>query len=113
MDRIETRRAIRCGRDAEGVDLFKPVIVEGAHLARQAFLDFGKSRHPAGLNFGDCFSYVPPYSREKTLKGPTFHRLCTELGDAMAEAPPRAFEMLRFLIRQHSRLAVSLPRVPL
>ena len=28
------------------------------HLARQAFLDFGKGRHPAGLNFGDCFSYA-------------------------------------------------------
>jgi ribonuclease VapC len=27
-------------------------------LARQAFLDFGKGRHPAGLNFGDCFSYA-------------------------------------------------------
>ena len=29
-----------------------------AYLARQAFLDFGKGRHPAGLNFGDCFSYA-------------------------------------------------------
>jgi len=27
-------------------------------LARQAFLDFGKNRHPASLNFGDCFSYA-------------------------------------------------------
>ena len=27
-------------------------------LARQAFLDFGKGRHKAGLNFGDCFSYA-------------------------------------------------------
>jgi len=32
--------------------------VEQAYLARQAFLDFGKARHPAGLNFGDCFSYA-------------------------------------------------------
>ena len=22
------------------------------------FLDFGKGRHPAGLNFGDCFAYA-------------------------------------------------------
>ncbi len=36
----------------------EPVSVEQAHLARQAFLDFGKGRHPAGLNFGDCFSYA-------------------------------------------------------
>ncbi len=37
--------------------LIEPVTIEQAHLARQAFLDFGKGRHPAGLNFGDCFSY--------------------------------------------------------
>ena len=27
-------------------------------MARQAFLDFGKGRHAAGLNFGDCFAYA-------------------------------------------------------
>jgi ribonuclease VapC len=32
--------------------------VEHAFLARQAFSEFGKGRHPAGLNFGDCFSYA-------------------------------------------------------
>jgi len=36
----------------------EPVTVEQAYLARQAFLDFGKGRHCAGLNFGDCFSYA-------------------------------------------------------
>jgi ribonuclease VapC len=36
----------------------EPVTVEQAHMARQAFLDFGKGRHPAGLNFGDCFAYA-------------------------------------------------------
>jgi ribonuclease VapC len=34
------------------------VDVEQAHLARQAFRQFGKGRHPAGLTFGDCFSYA-------------------------------------------------------
>lgn len=29
-----------------------------ALLARQAFQLFGKTRHPAGLNFGDCFTYA-------------------------------------------------------
>jgi ribonuclease VapC len=38
--------------------LVEPVTLEQAHLARQAFLDFGKRRHPAGLNFGDCFAYA-------------------------------------------------------
>ena len=31
---------------------------QDALLAREAFLRFGKGRHPAGLNFGDCFSYA-------------------------------------------------------
>ena len=34
------------------------VDAEQAHLARQAFRQFGIGRHPAGLNFGDCFSYA-------------------------------------------------------
>ena len=29
-----------------------------AYLARHAFSRFGKGRHRAGLNFGDCFSYA-------------------------------------------------------
>jgi ribonuclease VapC len=35
-----------------------PVDEPQARLAREAFLRFGKGRHPAGLNFGDCFSYA-------------------------------------------------------
>ena len=31
---------------------------EVAHLAIDAFARFGKGRHPAGLNFGDCFAYA-------------------------------------------------------
>lgn len=38
--------------------LIEPFTVDQAHLARQAFLDFGKGRHAAGLNFGDCFAYA-------------------------------------------------------
>jgi ribonuclease VapC len=33
-----------------------PLDAEQAHLARHAFRRYGKGRHPAGLNFGDCFS---------------------------------------------------------
>jgi ribonuclease VapC len=36
----------------------EPVTIYHGELARQAFLDFGKGRHKAGLNFGDCFSYA-------------------------------------------------------
>ena len=38
--------------------IIEPFTVEQAHIARQSFLDFGKGRHAAGLNFGDCFSYA-------------------------------------------------------
>lgn len=36
----------------------EPVTEEQAHLARQAYADYGKGRHAAGLNFGDCFAYA-------------------------------------------------------
>jgi ribonuclease VapC len=35
-----------------------PVDLEQARVARSAWSRFGKGRHPAGLNFGDCFSYA-------------------------------------------------------
>jgi ribonuclease VapC len=38
--------------------VIEPVTVDQAHAARQAFHDFGRGRHPAGLNFGDCFAYA-------------------------------------------------------
>jgi ribonuclease VapC len=38
--------------------VIEPVTVDQAYLARQAFHEFGKGRHPAGLNFGDCFAYA-------------------------------------------------------
>lgn len=52
------------------------VDVEQAHLARQAFREFGKGRHPAGLNFGDCFSYALARSYAESLlyKGADFGR---------------------------------------
>ena len=37
----------------------EPVTKEHADIARAAYRDVGKgSGHPAGLNFGDCFSYA-------------------------------------------------------
>lgn len=35
-----------------------PVNEEMGQLARSAFSRFGKGRHRAGLNYGDCFSYA-------------------------------------------------------
>jgi len=36
----------------------EPVTEDQALLARQAYSDYGKGRHPAGLNFGHCFAYA-------------------------------------------------------
>jgi len=37
--------------------LIEPYTAEHAYLARRAFRRFGKGRHPAALNFGDCIAY--------------------------------------------------------
>ncbi len=36
----------------------QPVPAEARGLAIDAFMRFGKGRHPAALNFGDCFAYA-------------------------------------------------------
>ena len=35
-----------------------PVTVEHLEAARHAWRRFGKGRHPAALNYGDCFAYA-------------------------------------------------------
>jgi ribonuclease VapC len=60
---IETRRGYEGLRDFDlfiakaGIEL-APVDADQAHIARQAFREYSKGHHPAGLNFGDCFSYA-------------------------------------------------------
>jgi ribonuclease VapC len=44
-------------RERAGIDIVH-VDEPQAREARQAYSRFGKGRHPAGLNFGDCFSYA-------------------------------------------------------
>jgi ribonuclease VapC len=65
-----------------GLDLFIakaqlsliPVDEEQAHVARDGFRKYGKGRHPAGLNYGDCFSYALARPRNEPLlfKGQDF-----------------------------------------
>lgn len=61
----------------------EPVTLEQGYLARQAFFDFGKGRHPAGLNFGDCFAYaLSKATREPLLfKGEDFSKTDVEIAD--------------------------------
>jgi len=51
-----------------------PVDLEQGRLAREAYRLYGKGRHPAGLNFGDCFSYALAKSSARPLlyKGKDF-----------------------------------------
>jgi ribonuclease VapC len=47
-----------------------------AEIARHAYRDFGKGRHKAGLNFGDCFAYALAKEMDEPLlfKGKDFAR---------------------------------------
>ena len=53
-----------------------PVTAEQAQLARIAYRRFGKGRHEAGLNVGDCFAYALAMALEEPLlfKGGDFSR---------------------------------------
>jgi ribonuclease VapC len=59
----EARQGPDAGRDLEllvagVVDHIVPVDEDHARAATGAWRRFGKGRHPAGLNFGDCFTYA-------------------------------------------------------
>jgi ribonuclease VapC len=63
--------------------VIEPVTETQAQLARQAYADFGKGRHRAGLNYGDCFSYALAKDLRQPLlfKGNDFSK--TDLESAM------------------------------
>jgi len=60
---LEARRGEAAGRE---FDLFLhlakvevvPVDADQVEIARLAWRRYGKGRHPAALNFGDCFAYA-------------------------------------------------------
>jgi len=56
---------------------------EQGGLARDAWYRFGKGRHRAGLNYGDCFAYALARQRAQTLlfKGNDFSQ--TDIGSAV------------------------------
>lgn len=45
----------------------EPVTSEQAHLARQAWADYGRGRHTAKLTYGDCFAYALAKATGETL----------------------------------------------
>jgi ribonuclease VapC len=64
-----------------------PVDEEQADLARRAFRKYGKGRHSAGLNFGDCVSYALAQALDAPLlfKGNDFPRTDVECHAASVE----------------------------
>lgn len=76
---LEARKGEAAGRE---FDLFVvradlevvAVDAEQVEIARSAWRKYGKGRHPAGLNFGDCFAYaLAKFSGEPLLaKGRDF-----------------------------------------
>jgi len=54
----------------------EPVTAEQVAAARLAYRSFGKGRHPAALNFGDCFAYALAKTTDKPLlfKGTDFNQ---------------------------------------
>jgi ribonuclease VapC len=54
-----------------------------AEIARAAYRDFGKGRHKAGLNFGDCFAYALAKEMDEPLlfKGTDFARTDVEVAE--------------------------------
>ncbi|SRR5260221_7194774 len=61
----------------------EPVSTNQARLAREAFRDFGKGRHRAGLNLGDCFAYALAKEMGEPLlfKGNDFRRTDVEVAE--------------------------------
>jgi len=91
---LETRSGEAAGRE---LDLFlhrakvEVTAVDGdqVEIARAAFRRFGKRRHPAGLNYGDCFAYALAKASGEPLlfKGTDFAQTDVVVADASGENP--------------------------
>lgn len=78
---VESRRGEAAGRELDlllhRADVsIMAVDAEQAELARASWRLFGKGRHPAGLNYGDCFAYALSLATGEPLlfKGEDFAR---------------------------------------
>ena len=66
------------------------VNAEQSELARHAYRHFGKGHHPAGLNYGDCFSYALAHATGERLlcKGGDFEKTDVPIWGRDAEHDP-------------------------
>ena len=89
---VESRGGAEAGQE---LDVFfeqaqiepAPVTAEHLEVARHAWRRFGKGRHPAALNFGDCFAYALAHVTGEPLlfKGNDFAR--TDIPATITPAP--------------------------
>jgi ribonuclease VapC len=63
--------------------IIEAVTPEQALIARQAYRDFGKGRHRAALNLGDCFAYALAKEKGEPLlfKGEDFRKTDVEIAE--------------------------------
>lgn len=63
--------------------MIEAVTPEQAKVARQAYRDYGKGRHRAGLNLGDCFAYALAKEKGEPLlfKGQNFRKTDVEIAE--------------------------------
>ena len=91
---LETSMVLLSRKGEPGLSEFKAFVASAAvrvsgfvpehvDVAVGAFRRFGKGRHPAGLNFGDCFSYALAKAAGEPLlfKGDDFSQ--TDIGRAV------------------------------
>ena len=76
---LESRHGVAGSQKLDELVLVANIVIEPvtAHqiaIARVAYRTFGKGRHPAKLNYGDCFAYALAKSRGEALlfKGDDF-----------------------------------------
>jgi ribonuclease VapC len=92
---FETMMVVRSRLDEAGTRELKKLLIiarieviavnsKMAQVAFSAWLQYGKGRHPAELNFGDCFAYSLAKLRNEPLlfKGEDFSK--TDLTSALA-----------------------------
>ncbi|NLS28877.1 Ribonuclease VapC30 [Sphingomonas sp. S2M10] len=75
MDITAARHEAGLYADELGLTLV-PIGARELELALDAYQQFGKGRHPAGLNMGDCFAYACARSHDARLlyKGDDFSK---------------------------------------
>jgi ribonuclease VapC len=92
VSELETAIVVETRKGQEGLEQLKcllvetgietvPMSIEQVRLAREAYTRFGKGRHPAALNLGDCCSYALASERGRSLlfKGGDFSQTDIEV----------------------------------